>query len=523
MSGSRCARAATTLLLVLLGSAVHLSAAIALPQIFGDRMVLQRDKPAPVWGTAAAGANVVVEFAGQTKTVTTAADGSWRVVLDPLAASAEPRELIVDTKPAAPARVVIADVLVGEVWLCSGQSNMFWPVGRVSNARSNWPGVQDGEAEVDAARWPSIRLNCADDHELGPGGWQVCSPASVRGFSATAYFFGRELHRQLGVPVGLINRSIGGTSVQAWTPKRELEALPFVQQNARLLETSQDRIQQWNRAFADFRKAVNAGTTPRPIRPAALPDEIEVARKLQNHGELHQRHIAPLVPFAIRGFTWYQGESNASPRALAAAYGEMLGLLIAGWRGLWGDANLPFYFVQLPIFNKPAAGEHWHIVRESMRRLHQTTPHTGMAVTYDFCDPTNLHPPEKQEVGRRLALWALARSYGKSVAFSGPLLREVRYQDRKAVLVFDHADGLQSRDGARLRGFELAADDGRFFPASAEIEGATVLVQAEPVASPRHARFFFGGLEPPNLVNGARLPASPFTTTETYGAVEMVP
>ena len=202
--------------------------------------------------------------------------------------------------------------------------------------------MQNGEEEVANAQWPLIRLNCASDYELGPGGWRVCTPESTRGFSATAYFFGRELHGQLGVPIGLINRSIGGTSLQAWTPKHELESLPYIQANSRLLAESRATIQEWNRTFAEFRNQTKAGATPRPQRPAPLPVDLEAARKLQNHGELHERDIAPLVPFAVRGNIWYQGESNAAPPALAAAYADMLDALISGRRRLWADPKLPF-------------------------------------------------------------------------------------------------------------------------------------------------------------------------------------
>jgi sialate O-acetylesterase len=491
-----------------------LASALTLPPIFGDRMVLQQGKPVPVWGEAVAGARIRVEFAGQTKTAIASASGAWQVVLEPLPASAEARELSVRATGTESAERAFRDVLVGEVWLCSGQSNMFWPVGEIANARSRWPGIANGEAEVAQANWPEIRLNCADDHEFGLGGWRVCMPENVRGFSATAYFFGRELHRRLGVPVGLINRSLGGTSLQAWTPKPELEALAFVARNARFLAEAQPRIQAWNREFAAFRKAVADGTAPRPQRPEPLPDDIETARKLQNHGELHERHIAPLVPFALRGNIWYQGESNAAPAALAAAYGDMLAALIAGRRRLWAEPALPFHFVQLPIFAKPASGEHWHVVREGMRRTQQRTPHTGMAVIYDFSDPSLLHPPEKQEVGRRLALWALAKEYGQSVDYSGPLFRDARFAGGAATVTFDHARGLRGRDGRPLRGFELAGADGVFRAGRARIEDDTVVVTSPQVPQPRQVRFFFGGHDAPNLVNAAGLPASPFTTGE---------
>lgn len=495
------------LVVALLTGPVH---ALTLPAIFGDHMVLQQGKPIPVWGAAEPAVRIQVTFAGQTKIATADAEGKWRIALDPLLASAEPRVLTV-TAAGSESAVSLRDVLVGEVWLCSGQSNMFWPVGKIANARSSWPGVLNGEKEVANANWPAIRFNCADDHEFGLGGWRACTPENTRGFSATAYFFGLELHRVLGVPIGLINRSIGGTSLQAWTPREELEALPIVRRYEQILETERPRIQAWTRAFAAFRAAVRAGAAPRPARPAALPDELETARKLHSRGTLHERYIAPLVPFALRGQTWYQGESNTAPAALAAAYGDMMDTLIAGRRRLWSDPELPFYFVQLPIFSK-AVDQHWHLVREGMRRVQARTPHTGMAVTYDFSDPTLLHPPEKQEVGRRLALWALARDYGRAVAYSGPLYQSIRYEGGQAVVVFAHARGLRTGDGLPPRGFELAGADGRFHPALARIEGERIVLHAPEVPAPCAARFFWGGLEAPNIINAAGLPASPFAT-----------
>lgn len=483
-------------------------------EIFGHHMVLQRDRPIPVWGSAPPGVRVSVEFAGQRQTGVVGADGRWRVALAAMPASAVPRELVVRFGGDGGEVRTIRDVLVGEVWLCGGQSNMFWPLGPIANRRAQWPGVKDGEGEVARAQWPALRLNFDPEHELGLTGWQVCSPGTVRGFSATAYFFGRELHETLRVPVGLVLRSRGGTTVQAWTPGPELEALPFVQEQRARLEQNREAIVAWNRRMAEFRQGRSSGAAKAPARPAPLSDELETARKLQSRGELHERLVAPVVPFALRGAIWYQGESNTNPRALAAAYGDMLGTLITGYRRLWNDPALPFYFVQLPIFDRPAAGEHWHVVREAMRRLHERTPHTGLVVTYDFSDPTNLHPPEKQEVGRRLALWALARTYGQAVPFSGPLLRDVRFSQGKAVVSFWHDDGLQSLDGRPLRGFELSGDDGKFVPAEAAIDGRAVVVTAATISQPRRVRFFCGGTEIPNLGNAARLPASPFTTED---------
>ncbi|MFM7412989.1 MAG: sulfatase-like hydrolase/transferase [Planctomycetota bacterium] len=447
-------------------------AAVELPEIFADHMVLQRGRPVPVWGTAEPGAGVMVEFAGQRQAARADTAGGWRVALDPLDASAEPRVLTVTATPpgCAAASVTFTDVLVGEVWMCGGQSNMFWPLGPCVSERKKWQGVENGEAEVAAADWPLIRLNGADDHELGVTGWRVCTPEHVRGFSAVGYFFGRELHRQLDVPVGLVLRSIGGTSIQGWTPAADLEAVPFVR---------------------DARRR-NAG------------------------GGLHERYIAPLVPFAMRGTIWYQGESNTSPQPLAEAYGDMLEALVNSRRRLWNDPAHALHVVQLPLFAAPKAQAAWHVVREGQRRASDRLAGVGLVVTYDVCDPSDLHPAQKAEVGRRLALVALSRDYGRPVEGSGPAFRDVAYRDGEAIVTFAHAAGLATRDGQAPRGFTLAGADGVFHPAEARIEGEAVVLRAAAVPKPSDVRFFYGGITPPNLLNGAGLPAGPFSTTAEF-------
>ena len=488
--------------------------AISLPEIFGDQMVLQRDQPLPIWGTARPLQPLEVRLGQQQHTATADTTGRWQVVFDPIPVQASPLQLEVRSTAGDDPPVTIRDILIGEVWLCSGQSNMAWPLGPIANARGQWPGVAHGEEEVAAADWPLLRLNGAADHEFGLAGWHPCTPATARGFSATAYFFGRELHQRLNVPVGLILRSLGGTTIQAWTPKAELEKLTLVRQSQQLLKTQRTTIQEWQRDFAAYRQQVKAKQPKRPQPPAVLPDDLETARKLQNLGSLHEKYIEPLVPFAIAGSIWYQGESNANPRSLARHYGDFLRALIDSRRRLWQAPNLPFYFVQLPVFDKQPTNAYWHLVREEMRRTSARTPETGMVVSYDVCDPSNLHPPEKQEVGRRLAWWALAQSYRQPIAYSGPLWRQARFADGIAILEFDHGEGLRASDSQPLRGFQLAGKDRQFKAASARIEGNSIILSSPLVPHPESARFFFGGVERPNLVNAAGLPASPFTTLE---------
>ncbi len=484
--------------------------AVELAAIFGDHMVLQREKPVPVWGHGKPGEAITVAFKDQTLKTTVDEKGEWRVHLKPLKTSAESAPLTVTGHE----EILLSDVLVGEVWLASGQSNMFWPVGPIEGKRGTWPGVENGEREVAASGFPRIRLNSQVDHEFGIDGWKRCEPDSVRGFSAVAYFFGRELHRELeGVPIGLIARSFGGTSLQAWTPKPELLEVPFVRKHVELYPKVKPRILEWNQRFREYRAEIKKGTTPRPKRPDFLPEEIELAKRLLAQGNLHTRFIEPISPFAIRGFIWYQGETQTLFESLTLAMEDMLPALIKGRRRLWEDESMPFYFVQFPLYNHPTKGTHWPLAREVLRRVHERVPNTGMAVTYDFSDAGNVHPPEKQEVGRRLALWALAETYQREeVVPSGPLFERVEYDGPRAIVHFRHARGLKSNDGEPFRGFQLAGANGTFHEAKAVIEEDRIVVISPGVPVPKEVRFFFGSSDLPNLINAAELPASPFTT-----------
>lgn len=484
--------------------------AVELAEIFGDHMVLQREKPVPIWGTGQPDESVTVSFCGQSKSTIANENGRWKITLDQLTTSSEPGTLTVSGAN----EIQLKDVLVGEVWLASGQSNMFWPLGNISSKRGKWPGVKDGEAEVKNARFPLIRLNSQLDHEFGIGGWKVCSPETARGFSAVAYFFGRELNQQLDVPIGIIARSFGGTTLQAWTPQPELLGIPFVRRHADLYPKIKPQVLEWNIRFREYRAEVLKGTKPKPQRPDMLPEQVELAKRLQAQGNLHRRYIEPLVPYAMRGFIWYQGESQTIFKSLTIAMEDMLAALIKGRRRLWNDETLPFYFVQFPIYDHPTKGTHWHIAREVLRRVHTRVPRTGMAVTYDFSDRSNVHPPEKQEVGRRLALWALAKTYNRDIVFSGPLFDRATYHENRVRVSFLHGKGLKSSDGGPLRGFEVADNEGVFHKATATIDGSAVVVQSPNVANPQHVRFFFGGYDRPNLSNGAGLPGSPFTTAD---------
>ena len=444
------------------------AAELKLAALFSDHMVLQCDKPVPIWGWAPAGENVTVEFAGQTKKAIADTNGKWTVKLDPFKASPEPRELKVGG-------LVIRDVLVGEVWLGSGQSNMAMGVNR----------ARDYSTEQAAAKLPLIRMFKESSGATNQpqsdarGQWVVCSPETFGSFSATLYFFGRELHSELKVPMGLINSSVGGTPIESWVAEDAQKQLP---------------------------KAKAAGQKA-PRKPT---DPLDKARRQGNVGGLFNGKIAPLIPYAMRGVVWYQGEANSHP-GKGLLYQYQLPLLVNDWRMRWGE-EFPFAWVQLPNFTRE--GDDWPLVREGMLKTLRL-PRTGMAITVDIGDPTNIHPQNKQEVGKRLALWALGDVYGRKViATSGPLPAGHEVRGSEIVLSFKHANaGLKAKEGA-LKGFVIAGEDKKWTPAQAVIQGDKIIVSSGDVKKPLAVRYAWSGNPGCNLYNGAGLPASPFRTDD---------
>lgn len=476
------------------------SAALTLPAVFSDHLVLQSGKPVPVWGTADANAEVVVSIAGQKKTTKADVNGQWSLKLDPLTASAEARTLPIGDK-------TIQDVLVGEVWLGSGQSNMAMAV-QSSN---------DFDGTKAAANLPQIRMFTegssanATAQTQGKGAWVVCSPETVGRFSATAFFFGRTLHAELKIPVGLINSSVGGTPIESWispeAQKASEELKPFFatmkQEDAKFDEAKakalyEKQVAKWTE---DVKKAKTEGK-PLPRKPR---DPVATRQRKGDVGGLFNGKIAPLIPYAIRGAIWYQGEAN-SQDAKAPFYQHQLTLLAKDWRTRWND-EFAFAWVQLPNFTR--AGEGWPLVREQMLNALQTIPNSGMAVTLDIGDPKDIHPKNKQDVGYRLAQWALGAVYQKNVpAICGPLIDTATAKGGEFVLTFKHAKGLQAIGD--LSGFEVAGADGQWQPAEAKIEGETVIVAAKAVAEPKSVRYAWKDNPTATLFNGAGMPASPF-------------
>lgn len=501
-------------------------AEVKLPAIVGPGMVLQQGREVPVWGWAAPGEKVAVTFAGQTKTTEAGSDGKWQVKLDPLTASKEGRPLTI----AGQNTITLANVLVGEVWVCSGQSNM--QMGLRSAA--------GGRAAVNEANQPLIRLFTIEPtaamqpREDSSGKWEVCSPETVADFSAVGYFFGNALQEALDVPVGLINTSWGGQSIEGFLPRAALTGdsawskglagkIDHEVRNFKPEEVQKryaDALAKWEESMAAYSQARKDGTAKgqAPKKPSA-PEKTPGAARLYNG------MIAPLIPLGIRGVIWYQGESNRSDGML---YAEKMKTLISGWRTAWGQGDFPFLFVQLapckyagdrnaadePV-SPPSAeirpSQKFAFIRQAQLESLKI-PQTGMAVTLDLDGPS-LHPARKREVGERLASWALANTYGKKdLVYSGPLFKEAKEEGAALRVSFDHAgSGLASKDNKDLIWFEVAGADNVYFPAKAKIEGAELLVSSDQVAVPKFVRYAWDEIAMPNLMNKEGLPASPFT------------
>ena len=462
--------------MVLLSTWVPARADVKLPAIFGDHMVLQRGMKLPVWGTADAGEQVTVKVARQERTAKADETGKWRVVLEPVEATS-PVEMTVVGRNAT---LTFKDVLVGEVWVCSGQSNMGFSLARSTN----------GAAAVKAANRPTMRLFTVgrafpdQPAETMTGRWEVCTPATANGFSAVGYFFGAELQDKLGVLVGLIQPSWGGTRAEAWMPRAQFDALELPYEPA------------WTERWLHPPQAAGA-KTPERERPYQAP------------AALFNGMIAPMAGYAIRGVTWYQGETNT---AYASHYRDVLAALIRGWRGAWGQGDFPFLVVQLPNFI--GKDRDWPILRAGQAQVARDVPNVGLAVTIDLGNPKDIHPTDKQPVGHRLALVAEHLVYGRDVAHSGPAFKSMKVAGAEATIEFDHVHGgLVARGGGSantVQGFELAGADGKFVPATARIDGERMVVRAEGVASPTAIRYAWANNPTCNLYNKAALPAAPF-------------
>lgn len=491
------------LLCVAAGGALH--ATVKLPALISDHMVLQRGEPVRIWGTADPGESVRVEFQGQTVSTKAAGNGKWAAWLNPLAA-AGPLEMTIS----ASNTISIKDVLVGEVWVGSGQSNMEFALSSAVNH----------DEEIAHAEFPLIHLfhvkravadQPADDVV---GTWQVCSPESIRSFSAVEYFFGRDLYHDLHIPMGLIESDWGGTPAQSWTSKPVLEsdpALKFVLDgwdkvlaNYPAAKAAYDkRLETWNQAAATTKAE---GKMP-PNRPPAP----QGPGHPNTPAGLYNAMIAPLTPYTVRGVIWYQGESNASEEH-AYRYRHLFRTMIEDWRARWGEADMPFLFVQLANYK---SNPFWPVLRESQTET-LSLRNTGMALAIDIGESRDIHPKNKQDVGHRLALAARHIVYHEPIEYSGPMYRQATTEANGMRVWFSHADGMQAKGGGAITGFTIAGPDGNFVPADARVEGTTVLVSSAQVTNPAAVRYAWADDPVCNLINQVGLPANPFRSDEPH-------
>ncbi len=452
------------------GSLSTAHAEVSLPHLFGDHMVLQREASITIWGWADPGERVTVELGDRSRKTKADSDGQWQVIFPPFRSESGPLTMTVTGLNT----ITIRDILVGEVWICSGQSNMWWPISRAS----------DPDSIAVAADFPTLRMFTVPQRtELEPqvdcdGAWAVCTPEAVMGFSAVGYHFARVLQAELNCPIGMIHTSWGGTLAEAWTSIETLRSDPSFE---RILER---------------REAPGTGL---PHRAASLWNAM----------------IAPLIPYSIRGAIWYQGEANV---ARAHQYRSLFPTMITDWRRNWDQGDFPFYFVQLAPYRygnrDPRAGAELRDAQAVALAL----PATGIAVTMDIGNPRDIHPRNKHDVGHRLALWALANDYGREVEFSGPLYESMAVEGSEATIRFRHtAGGLATIGGAAPDHFEIAGKDRKFYPAEARIEGSVVVVRSEHVPEPVAVRYGWRDDAEPNLISVAGLPTSPFRTDRWPG------
>jgi len=488
--------------------AAPLLAEVTLPAVLADHMVVQRDLPVHVWGSATPGEAVSVTFRGETRSAVADHYGRWSVYHSPVPAGG-PFEITVK----ASNTITLHDVLAGDVWVASGQSNMEMEVSSAANA----------QAEIASANFPKIRLfhalnkvsiypleDIAAQH-WGDSTWTAVTPETVAHFSAVAYFFGRQIHQRTGVPVGLIETNWGGTPAEAWTSFAGLTAdaslMPVFTEWGKMMDAQASIERERSleeKAYQDsVAKAKAEGRTP--------PEREQRWYRNQDFcwqpAGLFNAMIAPLTRFPIRGAIWYQGESNAGPER-APLYARLFRTMIQDWRRAWGQGDFPFLFVQIANF-KTGPEAMWPTVRDAQRRTLELA-NTGMAVTIDIGEATNIHPLNKQEVGHRLALAARAIAYGERVEYSGPLFRLATPEGPAMRVWFEHTNGGLQAKGGPLTGFEVAGQDGKFEAAEARIDGDSVVVSAATVPEPRLVRYAWKDFPDCNLYNGESLPASPF-------------
>jgi len=476
--------------------------------LFSDNAVFQRNEVVPVWGTAEKGEKVSVEFAGQ-KVNTVAANGQWMIQLKPLKAGG-PYELTIKGNNT----VTFINILVGEVWICSGQSNMERQLG----LRSPQKPILNWEGEVAAANYNQIREFTVGRNPSSipvkdlTGQWVICDSKTVKSFTAIGYFFGSELYKKLKVPIGLINSSWGGTAAEKWTSRHAMEANPqlksLVEAYDKAVNNFPDSLQKYKKNESALLVKWAADTVSEKLKNKGIPRKPSAPidpQKTGDCGGLFNGMIYPLIPYAIKGVIWYQGETNSGR---AKQYNILFPSLISDWRSSWAIGNFPFLFVQLAPYRGNSAD-----LREAQLLTWKKTPNTSMVVTLDCGDSNDVHPANKRPVGERLALAARALAYGeKKLEYSGPVYESFKIEQDKVVIYFTHTGGgLVAKDGL-LKGFKISYDNKKFFDAKAEIKGNTIIVYDNDSKTPKAVRYAYDSYASGNLFNQEGLPASPFRT-----------
>lgn len=516
------------LILALGGIESEVRADVKLSQLFGDNMVLQREIPVPVWGWADQGEHVTVSFGNQKKSATAGADGKWLIKLDPLIVNAVSAEMTVAGKNT----LTIKNILVGDVWICSGQSNMQMTVIQSLN----------GKSEAESAEYSGIRMATvpckAEDFlvEDVKVSWQECSPKTAGNFSATAYFFARTLFNELHVPIGLINTSWGGTQIAPWISPAGYRSLQALKNISTQIDSWDSSTETGNKNWLEYMvnlkewqaKAEKAVAERAPVPP--MPEYPGKSKSHQEPTKIYNSMINPLIPYAMRGVLWYQGESNGGE---GMSYFNSMQALISGWRELWKQGDFPFYYVQLPGWqnsdvNNPAGADGWSRCREAQRRS-LSIANTGMAIVIDLGDNVNIHPMNKQDVGKRLALLALGKEFKKEVVFSGPLYKDMKIEGNRIRISFDSfgsglmigekkgLDPVREIKEGKVKWVSISGKDKKWYWADMVIDGNTIVVSSDKVPEPLAVRYAYT-MNPvgPLLYNKEGLPASPFTTETVW-------
>lgn len=505
---------------------VVLYANVKMPPIFGNDMVLQRDIPLNIWGWASPGEKVTVTFAGQNISTTADKDGKWLVKLNPLKLNKLPEDMTVSGKN----KLTFKNVLVGDVWVCSGQSNMEMAVKSTCDAKKEI--ASSGNPLIRHIKFSHMKALYPKD-TLSAYRWEAASPGTTGSFTAAGYYFAREIVKETGVPVGLINTSWGGTQIDPWIAAEGYEGIPELKKLSAVVDiwrpTSKKGKKLFMKYIEDMKLWIPRAETA--VSKGEMPSEMPVAPGGNNSHQsptmIFNAMVNPIVKYGIKGVLWYQGESN---RGDGEIYTYKMKALISGWRKLWKQGDFPFYFVQLPNYlnsnpNNPKGGDAWTRLRDAQLKTLPIVANTGMAVTIDIGEAKRIHPRDKQDVGKRLAAWALKKDYNKNVVFSGPLFKNYKVDGNKIVISFDHTgSGLTAgiKNGiapfketpdAELKWFAIAGADKRWHWANAVIDGNQVVVSSEKLKEPVAVRYAFTiNPQGANLYNKEGFPASPFRT-----------